>query len=175
LPRMGAFAGWLHHLAHTPYYHHENCCDHHDRKTRQSFAYRQCSKLLVRLQPLIEMWNTFCRKYLAEVLECLCRSAPHTPVRLARPHIARDRASKPRSETDSRFGSSGNFELVGKSRIQQSTNGRIEDSLYMVAVQIRDKGGVVVRPVMRPEARSTIVGAPVPARSLKKLVDSIAI
>ncbi|ASW04687.1 hypothetical protein CKA34_01340 [Rhizobium sp. 11515TR] len=43
LPRMGAFAGWLHHPAHAPSYHYENECRVHGIRANRKAAQRQCA------------------------------------------------------------------------------------------------------------------------------------
>ncbi|PDT00977.1 hypothetical protein CO666_28030 [Rhizobium chutanense] len=44
LPRMGAFAGWLHHPAHAPDHHCQNHCDFHGSIARCKLGRRQCSR-----------------------------------------------------------------------------------------------------------------------------------
>ncbi|TIX92886.1 hypothetical protein BSK43_003035 [Rhizobium sp. P44RR-XXIV] len=43
LPRMGAFAGWLHHPAHAPSYHYDDQCRVHGIRANQKAACRQCA------------------------------------------------------------------------------------------------------------------------------------
>ncbi|KAA1175383.1 hypothetical protein FP026_28245 [Rhizobium tropici] len=42
LPRMGAFAGWLHHPAHAPSYHYVNECRVHGARANRKALHRQC-------------------------------------------------------------------------------------------------------------------------------------